>query len=172
MAAYGDFQAVRIILYHALAASLLGRFPSNLAWIQELNREQRSHGTSRSISRDSRLPYVPYGYVASRHRIRREPSVKTLWESWETNFGLRVSAIRLVRNPEFHHRTKHIDVKYHFIRDQQANGKIDVRYVATQEQLADMFTKPLAALRFKELKEKIGVKSSDCRVWGEVLISR
>ena len=32
MAAYGDFQAVRIILYHALAASLLGRFPSNLAY--------------------------------------------------------------------------------------------------------------------------------------------
>ena len=74
------------------------------------------------------------------------------------------SAIRLVRNPEFHQRTKHIDVKYHFVRDQQANGEIDVRYVATQEQLADMFTKPLAAPRFKELREKIGVISSDCRV--------
>ena len=68
------------------------------------------------------------------------------------------SAIRLVRNPEFHQRTKHIDVKYHFIRDQQEGGKIDLQYIPSDDQLADVFTKPLAAPRFKILRDKIGVK--------------
>lgn len=53
------------------------------------------------------------------------------------------SAIRLVRNPEFHKRTKHIDVQFHFIREKQEDGTIDVQYIPTDQQLADIFTKPL-----------------------------
>ena len=68
------------------------------------------------------------------------------------------SAIRLVCNPEFHQRTKHIDVKYHFIREQQEAGKIMIKYVPTQDQLADIFTKPLAGPRFTDLRERIGIK--------------
>ena len=67
------------------------------------------------------------------------------------------SAIRLVKNPEFHQRTKHIDIKYHFIRDQQANGIIDATYVNTTNQLADIFTKPLEMSRFESLLIKIGI---------------
>lgn len=53
-------------------------------------------------------------------------------------------AIALARNPEFHKRTKHIDVKFHAVRERQLKGNVDVSYIATAENLADAFTKPLA----------------------------
>jgi hypothetical protein len=52
-------------------------------------------------------------------------------------------SIRLVRNPEFHKRTKHIDVKYHYIRERVENREIEVTFVPTEAQLADIFTKAL-----------------------------
>ncbi len=67
------------------------------------------------------------------------------------------AAIRLVKNPEFHQRTKHIDVKYYFIRDQQENGTIDMQHISTTNQLADIFTKSLPRPRFLMLREMIGV---------------
>lgn len=60
------------------------------------------------------------------------------------------SAIALSKNAEFHQRSKHIDVKFHFIRDQVTNGVIIPVYTPTDEQLADVFTKPLSAQKFKE----------------------
>ena len=69
------------------------------------------------------------------------------------------SAIKLVHNPEFHQRTKHVDVKFHFIRDQQEKGDIDVSYVETENQLADIFTKPLPEPRFVKLRREINVIS-------------
>lgn len=53
------------------------------------------------------------------------------------------SAIRLIKNPEFHKRTKHIDVRYHFIRDKYEEGIFNLEYVNTDEQLADVLTKAL-----------------------------
>lgn len=53
------------------------------------------------------------------------------------------SAIRLVKNPEFHKRTKHIDVRYHFIREKYEDGIFDLHFVATDEQAADVMTKAL-----------------------------
>ncbi len=67
------------------------------------------------------------------------------------------SAIRLAKNPEFHQRTKHVDIKYHFIREQYENGVIDLQYVGTENQLADILTKPLETKRFQYLRQKIGV---------------
>ena len=70
------------------------------------------------------------------------------------------SAVRLVRNPEYHQRTKHIDVKYHHIRDLQEAGVINVTHIRTKDQLADLFTKGLEAGRFQYLIQSIGVFSS------------
>ena len=67
------------------------------------------------------------------------------------------SAIKLVRNPQFHQRTKHIDVKFHFIRDLQDERVVDVVYVSTENQLADLFTKGLDGPRFRKLKSDVGV---------------
>lgn len=53
------------------------------------------------------------------------------------------SAIRLIKNPEFHKRTKHIDIRHHFIREKVEQGDIEVKYVPTNYQRADILTKAL-----------------------------
>lgn len=65
--------------------------------------------------------------------------------------------IKLVRNPEFHCRTKHIDIKFHFIREKYQNREIDVMYVCTRDQIADLFTKALPKERFKNLTSEMGL---------------
>jgi hypothetical protein len=45
-------------------------------------------------------------------------------------------------NPVEHSRTKHIDIRYHFLRDHQQKGDIEIAYISTHNQLADIFTKP------------------------------
>lgn len=70
-----------------------------------------------------------------------------------------ISAIEFSRSPIFHRRTKNIQVRFHFIREQQESKKIDVKYVPTDEQLADPFSKPLAKPRFLLLREATGVVS-------------
>ena len=67
------------------------------------------------------------------------------------------SAIELSKNPVFHERSKHIDVKFHFIRESVGNGDIDLKFMGTQKQLADILTRPLAKEWFQELRGKIGV---------------
>ena len=61
------------------------------------------------------------------------------------------SSIKLIRNPEFHNRTKHIDVQYHFVREKFEAGDIVPVYVNTKEQQADIFTKALPRNRFQDL---------------------
>jgi hypothetical protein len=53
------------------------------------------------------------------------------------------SAIRLEDNPVEHRRTKHIDIRHHFLRDHQQRGEIDKCHISTDHQLVDIFTKPL-----------------------------
>ncbi|KAM1185318.1 hypothetical protein FF1_014602 [Malus domestica] len=53
------------------------------------------------------------------------------------------SAIAMSKNPVFHHKTRHINRRYHFIRDAIQDGTIELHYCSTEEQLADIFTKAL-----------------------------
>jgi hypothetical protein len=55
----------------------------------------------------------------------------------------RTSAISVAKNPVLHSKTKHIEVRYHFLRDNVEKGKIALIHVPTHDQLADIFTKPL-----------------------------
>jgi hypothetical protein len=68
------------------------------------------------------------------------------------------AAIRLVRNPEFHRRTKHIDVKYHIIREAHISGQININYVSTNDQVVDLFTKPLPCDRFERFRGLLGMR--------------
>jgi hypothetical protein len=58
------------------------------------------------------------------------------------------SVVKLTNNPVQHARTKHIDVHHHFIRDHQQKGDISIENVGTDDQLANIFTKPLDNKRF------------------------
>ncbi|MCO5576675.1 hypothetical protein L7F22_030490 [Adiantum nelumboides] len=60
-----------------------------------------------------------------------------------------LSSIQLARNPVFHARTKHIEVHYHFIRERVLDGSIDLTFVRTDEQVADIFTKALGAEKLR-----------------------
>ena len=70
-----------------------------------------------------------------------------------------MSAISMAKNPVFHQRTRHINRKYHFIREALQEGVIDVKFCRSEEQLADIFTKALPKDRFKKLRLDLGVKS-------------
>ena len=75
-------------------------------------------------------------------------------------FTLRIdnqSAIALIKNPVFHERSKHIDTRYHYIRECVEDGKLQVEAIGTGEQLADILTKPLGWTKFIEQRSKLGV---------------
>lgn len=67
------------------------------------------------------------------------------------------AAIAMARNPQFHGRAKHIEIKHHFIRDQVARGTIKLEYCPTSQMIADILTKGLSRDSFCELREKSGV---------------
>ncbi|GJX44677.1 hypothetical protein Tco_0261353 [Tanacetum coccineum] len=68
------------------------------------------------------------------------------------------SAIAISCNPVQHSRTKHIHTRYHFIKEQVENGIIELYFVRTEYQLADMFTKALPEERFQYLVRRIGMR--------------
>jgi hypothetical protein len=70
------------------------------------------------------------------------------------------SVIYMADNPVEHSRTKHIDIRYHFLRDQQQKGDIEIAYVSTHNQLADIFTKPLDEKTFSKLRNELNILDS------------
>ena len=70
------------------------------------------------------------------------------------------SAIKLANNPVNHSRTKHIDIRHHFLRDHEAKGDIVIHHVSTEKQLADIFTKPLDESRFCALRSELNIIDS------------
>ena len=69
------------------------------------------------------------------------------------------SALRLIKNPEFHRRTKHIDVQYHVIREAFLADTILPSFVSSHDQLADIFTKALPKDTFQRLRHQLGICS-------------
>ena len=67
------------------------------------------------------------------------------------------SCIKLIDNKKFSNRTKHIDTKFHFIRDLKEKGIIGYEYCPTNEMTADMLTKPLKNIKLKHMSEKCGL---------------
>jgi hypothetical protein len=57
----------------------------------------------------------------------------------------------------FHDRSKHIEIIYHFIRDRVLKGVVKLQYIPIDEQLADIFTKPLVKGKFVFFRDKLGV---------------
>ncbi|GKD81257.1 hypothetical protein Tco_1348096 [Tanacetum coccineum] len=94
--------------------------------------------------------------------INQEKYVKDLLKKYDINgssvktpmvpiFYDNTSAIAISNNLVLHSRIKHIDIRYHFIRDHVLKGDIELHFILTQYQLADIFTKPLDEPTFKRL---------------------
>ncbi|KAK2375338.1 putative mitochondrial protein [Trifolium repens] len=68
-----------------------------------------------------------------------------------------MSAINISKNPVQHSKTKHIDIRHHYIRDLVENKIVVLEHVGTKEQIADIFTKALDAVQFENLRGKLGI---------------
>ena len=68
------------------------------------------------------------------------------------------TAIVLSNDPSLHSRTKHFDIKYHFLREKANNNEIKLAYVNTRDNVADIFTKALDKTKFARLRSLIGLQ--------------
>jgi hypothetical protein len=90
--------------------------------------------------------------------------LKRLWTdiaeltSVPTLFVDNMSAVKRVKNPVFHQRSKHVDVRYFYIRDRTNDGELTVEHVSSESQLADVRTKPLCRYKFVKLRDLLGIR--------------
>lgn len=67
------------------------------------------------------------------------------------------SAIKLSKNPVMHGRSKHIDIRFHFLRDLTKDGVVELVHCGTKDQIADIMTKPLKLELFLRMRELLGM---------------
>ena len=72
-----------------------------------------------------------------------------------------INSMNLAKNLVFHTRTKHIEVHYHFVRERVLSGKVELRYVRTDEQIGDIFTKVLRLDKLQNFFEMLGIQHLD-----------
>ena len=65
--------------------------------------------------------------------------------------------MELTKSPKFQNRTKHIDVSYHYVREQVDNKNISVKYCRTEDMLADVMTKGLSKVQFERFRDMLGL---------------
>ena len=83
---------------------------------------------------------------------------------WCDNIG----ATYLTANPLFHARTKHIELDFHYVRDQVQQKKLTVQFISTKDQLADPLTKPISSQRFQTAAANLNVRALPSRLRGRV----
>ena len=71
------------------------------------------------------------------------------------------SCIKMTENHVFHDRSKYIEIHYHYIYDMVQRGAIKLQYVSTDEQVADVLTKPLSRVKFEHFRDKLGIVRKD-----------
>lgn len=90
-------------------------------------------------------------------KILQDLKISELVERQITIYEDNQSAVHIA-NSEENKRLKHIDVRYHYIKEKVKDGTIVLKHISSQEQLADLLTKPLGKLAFQRLREGIGLK--------------
>ncbi|WVZ70672.1 LOW QUALITY PROTEIN: hypothetical protein U9M48_019315 [Paspalum notatum var. saurae] len=101
--------------------------------------------------------YIAASTASTRALWLARPLGDLLGETPALELGVDSKSARApAKNPVFHERSKHIRVRYHFIRDCWEEGSIKARYINTKDQLADLLTKPLGRIKFLELRSTDG----------------
>jgi hypothetical protein len=77
------------------------------------------------------------------------------------------SCIKMTSNLVFHNRLKHIEIRYHYIRDMVQRGALKLQYISTDEQVADVLTKPLSRVKFEYFLDNFGIVRKDLPQKGE-----
>lgn len=72
------------------------------------------------------------------------------------------STIKLSKNPVMHRRTKHIDVRFHYLKNLVNDKKIQLTFCSTQDQVADVMTKPVKLEVFEKMRRMLGVIKLEC----------
>ena len=75
--------------------------------------------------------------------------------------------MKMTKNPVFHDKTKHIEVRYLYIHDMVQKGAIKLQYESRDEQVANVLTKPLSRVKFEHFRDKLGVVRKDFPRKGE-----
>lgn len=75
-----------------------------------------------------------------------------------------LSAVAISKNPVFHRQTKHIKIKFHFIREVQQANEVILVHCSSEDQLADLLTKALPKDKFESLRTRIGVCSQSAKL--------
>jgi len=83
--------------------------------------------------------------------------IRVVYEDLVTIFCDNISAINISKNLVMHSRTKHISIRYHFLREKVTENEVKLEYVSTKDQIVDIFTKPLPKDTFEYLREELGV---------------
>jgi len=102
-------------------------------------------------------------YIAARSSCSQLVWMKQMLEEYDVKQGVltlycdNLSAINISKNHIQHSRTKHIDIRHHFIRDLVEEKVVTLEHVTTEEQLADIFTKTLDIKQFERLRSKLGI---------------
>ncbi|CAA7062306.1 unnamed protein product [Microthlaspi erraticum] len=133
-------------------------------WLQRLLEElgfKSQHGVPIYCDNKSAI-----AIVLRRRSSTRRSSNKGTWRvkvGFKSQHGVPIycdnkSAIAIGKNPVQHRRTKHIEIKYHFVREAEHKGLIQLKYCEGEVQLADLLTKALGGSRFEELRRKLGVR--------------
>jgi ribonuclease HI len=106
-------------------------------------------------------------YVALTEACKETKWLSTVMREFQINVPETVvihtdsqSCIEAIRNQKFSSRTKHIDTRHHFIRDEVNAGRVKLQYKRTEDNLADLMTKPLGSAKIKKHREDAGLFDS------------
>ena len=94
------------------------------------------------------------------------------WKMFLSELGMEISepfkifadnqrCIAIAKNPQHYARTKHIDIKYYYVREQIAKKSVVINYIPTELMTADVLTKPLARSRHHKLIQQFGIRTTD-----------
>ena len=136
-------------------------------------------GVSHDIMEEQEAINIALSTTEAKYIVARSASCEAIWlrKLLTGLFDLEMEAtailcdnqscIKMIENPVFHDKSKHIEIRYHYILDMVQRGAINLQYVSVDEQVADVLTKPLSHVKFEHFRDKLGVVRKDLPRKGE-----